>query len=262
MLPVQRPADLAQFEFDGHDAVSSDQIGHWATATPEVFALSCRMPTGIGLQTSFQKQQQPTQPLQFVYLTESILSNCATCQLSMPHFAAESSSTKLEDMLRTSAQCPACHAASVVGIPSLESLESAASLAGNATEAIQKIDAPPRFELKDFRDEPEVVVHNIGRYIVDSTLRQGASGTVYKACDPVLSRCFAVKVPRFDVADTPSVKRFQTEAAAASKQAANDESHLGCESKASNMFATAVLEYSFLIATNHLATLAVSPVTN
>ena len=54
-----------------------------------------------------------------------------------------------------------------------------------------------------------------GRYRLEECLGQGAMGTVYKAHDSQLDRLIAIKIPKFDAADTALLERFYREARAA-----------------------------------------------
>jgi serine/threonine protein kinase len=54
-----------------------------------------------------------------------------------------------------------------------------------------------------------------GRYRLEECLGQGAMGTVYKAHDSQLDRLVAIKIPKFDAADTALLERFYREARAA-----------------------------------------------
>jgi serine/threonine protein kinase len=54
-----------------------------------------------------------------------------------------------------------------------------------------------------------------GRYRIEECLGQGAMGAVYKAHDSQLDRLVAIKIPKFDAADTALLERFYREARAA-----------------------------------------------
>jgi serine/threonine protein kinase/Leucine-rich repeat (LRR) protein len=54
-----------------------------------------------------------------------------------------------------------------------------------------------------------------GRYRLEECLGQGAMGAVYKAHDSQLDRLIAIKIPKFDAADTALLERFYREARAA-----------------------------------------------
>ncbi|HEX5104214.1 MAG TPA: protein kinase, partial [Pirellulaceae bacterium] len=75
----------------------------------------------------------------------------------------------------------------------------------------------PSAESQRVGPAPLAGLGRLGRFELRAELGRGAFGVVYRAYDPQLDRELALKVPTFDLKDTPKLARFQAEAKSAAK---------------------------------------------